>query len=73
MFATMPPGQRERMLTRFPGQGFDSVDQMSVTYYLINPLRFGAEAYRHFLKLDNGKAFLKDMLSGRISIGRDRP
>jgi hypothetical protein len=73
MFATMPPGQRERVLKRFPGEGFDSVEQMSVTYYLMNPLRFGAEAYRHFLKLDDRKTFLKDVLSGRVQMGRNVP
>lgn len=73
MFATMPISQRKRVLKNFPGQGFDSVDQMSVTYYLMDPLRFGAEAYRHFLKLDDEKTFLKDVLSGQVSIGRNRP
>ena len=71
MFATMPAGERKRVLEQFPGTGFDSVDQMSVTYYLMNPLRFGAEAYRHFLKLGDKKTFLKDVLSGRVSIGRN--
>jgi len=71
MFATMSAGERKRLLEQFPGTGFDSVDQMSVTYYLMNPLRFGAEAYRHFLKLGNKKTFLKDVLSGRVSIGRN--
>ena len=71
MFSTMPAGKRERVLAKFPGTGFESVDQMSVTYYLMDPLRFGAEAYRHFLKLEDGKTFLKDVLAGRISIGRN--
>jgi len=70
MFATMPAGKRERVLEKVPGTGFESVDQMSVTYYLMDPLRFGAEAYRHFLKLEDRKTFLKDVLSGRVSIGR---
>ena len=72
MFATMPAGERERVLEQFPGTGFDSVNQMSVTYYLMNPLRFGAEAYRHFLKVGDQKTFLKNVLSGRVSIGRNR-
>ena len=71
MLATMPLRQRERMLGRFPGQGFDSPDQMSATFYLIDPFRFGAEAYRHFLKPGNGKAFIKEVLSGRVLIGED--
>ena len=70
MFATMAPDQRQRLLKQFPGRGFDSVNQMSVTYYLINPLRFGIESYRHFLKQDDGKAFLEDIFSGRVRIGK---
>jgi hypothetical protein len=66
MLATMPSNQRERLLEQFPGQGFDSAAQMSVTFYLLNPLRFGTEAYRHFLKSSNGKAFIKEVLSGRV-------
>lgn len=70
MFAVIAPEAREKILNRFPGHGFDSVDQMSVTYYLMDPLRFGAESYRHFLKLDDKKRFLQDVLSGRVAIGK---
>lgn len=69
MFEIMAPDEREQLLNRLPGSGFDSVDQMSVTYYLMDPLRFGAESYRHFLKLEDQKNFLKEVLSGRVKIG----
>lgn len=71
MFATMAPSKREYFLKRFSGHGFDSVDQMSVAFFLLDPFRFGTEAYRHFLKLDNQKSFLEDVLSGRVLIGKD--
>jgi hypothetical protein len=71
MLATMPSNQRERVLEQFPGEGFDSANQMSVTFYLLNPFQFGINAYRHFLKPGNGKVFLKDLLSGRVLIDKD--
>lgn len=73
MFATMPLKQREHILKQFPGRGFDTVDQMSTTFYLLNPAMFGAYAYRHFLKVSNGKVFLKRVLSGQILIGEGGP
>ena len=73
MFATMEPSKREHFLKRFSGHGFDSVDQMSMPFFLLDPFRFGTEAYRHFLKLDNQKTFLEDVLSGRVLIGKDGP
>ena len=69
MFAIMAPDQRQRLLKQFPGRGFDSVNQMSTTYYLMNPLRFGVESYRHFLKQDDGKALFEGILTGQVRIG----
>ena len=64
--ATMPVGYRERVLKQFAVEGYDSADEMSVTFYAISPFRFGIKVYRHFLKPGNGKVFLKDVLSGRV-------
>lgn len=64
MVSTMSPRQRERLLEQLPGRGFDSADQMSTTYYQIDPARFSAEVYRHFIKPGNGKVFLQNVLSG---------
>lgn len=69
MFATMPPKQRDSILEQFPGEGFDSVDQMSTAFYLMNPALFGLRSYQHFIKVHNKKAFLKAVLSGQILFG----
>ncbi|MGC2519764.1 MAG: DUF6639 family protein [Burkholderiales bacterium] len=66
--ATMPPRHLARVLERFPGNGFDSAAEMSLTFYTMNPSQFGVEVYRHFLKPGNGEAFLKEVLSGRVLI-----
>ena len=73
MVSTMSPRQRERLLEQLPGRGFDSADQMSTTYYQLDPARFSAEVYRHFIKLGNGKVFLQNVLSGRVLNNEGNP
>jgi len=65
MLATMAPGLRERVLSQYPGQGFEGERQMSTTIYLLDPMRFGVRAYRHFLRPENGRDFLHAVLSGK--------
>jgi hypothetical protein len=38
---------------------------MSTTIYLLDPVRFGAQAYRHFLKPGNRRDHLHAILAGR--------
>ena len=64
MFSTMPAEARGRALEAFPGNGFDSEQQITTTLYLLAPQWFGAEAYRHYLKPGNGQAFLRKILAG---------
>lgn len=65
MFATMPAGLRERALAALPGTGFPSEARITEVFYLFDPMRFGAEAYRHYLKPENGPQFLRRVLDGR--------
>jgi hypothetical protein len=62
MFATMPAAQREQVLQKIPGSGFDATVEIDMTIYLIDPIQFGAQAYRHFLKPGNGRVFLRRVL-----------
>lgn len=66
MFVTMAPVLRERVLAQFPGHGFAGEAQMRLTIYLFDPMRFGVQAYRHFLKLANGRAYLHAILAGKV-------
>ena len=66
--ATMLPELRERVLSQFPGQGFEGDWQMSTTIYLLDPMRFGAQAYRHFLKRGNGGSYLHSILAGKVML-----
>lgn len=73
MFAAMEPEARERILARYPGDGFESVREIGLTIYLMDPTRFGAYAYRHFMRPGNGASFLEAVLSGRALATEDPP
>ena len=73
MMATMETEARERILQQFAGQGFESVREISLTVYLIDPTRFGAQAYRHFQRPGNGASFVQQVLSGRALATEDPP
>lgn len=64
MLSSMEPGLRARVLRAYPGEGFDSEDRITPMFYMFDPMRFGAQAYRHYLKPEAGPAFLKAVLAG---------
>lgn len=66
MFATMEPGLRERVLARYPGTGFESTLQINAAVYLVDPLQFAAESWRHYLKRQDRAAWLRDLVGGYI-------
>lgn len=65
LFATMTPALRERVLHAIPGQGFADEGRISFIVYMFDPMFFGAQAYRHYLKLDDRTAFLRAVLAGQ--------
>ncbi|MGE5161617.1 MAG: DUF6639 family protein [Betaproteobacteria bacterium] len=73
MLATMEKEARERILRQFPGAGFESAREIGLTMYLMDPTRFGAYAYRHFLRPENGARFIEQVLSGRALATEDPP
>ncbi len=64
-FAAMAPALRERALRRLSGTGFDSEARITPLLYLFDPMRFGAESYRHYRKDGNGADFLRAILAGK--------
>lgn len=71
MFATIPASHRDRLLATIPGRGFETEAQINTTIYLFDPLRFGAQSYRHFLRTVNGAAFVQKILAGHALIAGD--
>ena len=63
--ATMQTGQRDRILAAFPGNGFEHDRKINETIYLFDPMRFGVEAYRHYLRPENGAEFLRSVIAGK--------
>lgn len=73
MFATMAANRRDHILARFPGQGFDTERQINLTMYLLSPHYFGSQAYRHFMRPENGQSFLQRVFAGRALTDEDTP
>lgn len=72
MYESMKPGTRDRVMAQVPGSGFESEREITLTVYLLDPVRFGAQAYRHYLKPGKGAAFLGRVLKGQ-SLAADTP
>lgn len=66
MFETMRPGQRERVLSEYPGNGFEHDAQMTSTIYMFDPMRFGVQAWRHFVGQASGRDYLHAVLAGDV-------
>jgi hypothetical protein len=64
MFKTMEPRHREAILAQTPGPGFESESEISDTFFYLAPSRFGVDAYRHYLRPENGSRFLREIMRG---------
>lgn len=65
LFSTMPATYRERVLELYPdNDAADDTFLRDPAVYMIDPIRFGANAYRHYLRPGNGAAFLRAVLTG---------
>ncbi|MDX2006795.1 MAG: DUF6639 family protein [Meiothermus sp.] len=65
MFVTMNPDLRTSVLHAVPGFGFDDELQINAMVYMLDPVVFAVESYRHYLKPGNGPAFLQKVLTGK--------
>ena len=66
MYEAMPPGRRGQVLAQIQGDGFESELHINSFFYAVDPVRFGAEAYRHYLKPGVGRSFLASVLNGQV-------
>ena len=67
LFATMAPSLRERILKTIPGQTYDDESRLSLMVYMMDPMFFGAQSYRHYLNMNQvqRKAFFLAVLYGK--------
>lgn len=63
MFATMEPALRERVLKANQEPAFDNAERLTALLYMFDPMRFGVQAYRHFLGA--GPQFLEAVFAGK--------
>lgn len=66
MFATLDPATRDAALAAMPGRGFDHPAEINDVTYAFDPMRFGVEAYRHWLRQPERERFLREVLVGAI-------
>lgn len=68
LFATMPTALREQMLLALPGSTPQDEVRLSLMVYLMDPMFFAAQSYRHFMSLSHPAQlnFLHAVLSGRV-------
>jgi hypothetical protein len=66
MYASLPAAERERLLAYTPGRGFQAEVEINLTIYLLDPVRFGAQSYRHSFPLADGPGFLSRVLAGQV-------
>ena len=63
-FSTMDPATRSRILRVYAAPAFEGLEEMSSTYYALDPSRFGVKAWLHYRSLSDPDGFILDLLSG---------
>ena len=66
MFSVMPAELRSRALRSTRTQGFKSLDRFTPLLYSFDPMRFGAEAYRHFAEAPDKTSLIHGLLAGKV-------
>ncbi|MCK5662552.1 MAG: hypothetical protein KAI17_03650 [Thiotrichaceae bacterium] len=65
-FSTMELQPQTEILKRYNLEAFQSLENMSLTYYRLDPSAFGVKVFLHFQSLPNQSQFIQGLLSGRI-------
>lgn len=66
---SMSDALRARILALYDQEAFDKASEIGETYLLIDPHAFAVKVYRHYLKSENGNAFLRRLLDGSATLG----
>lgn len=59
---------RSTILSRYEGEGFDDPFYINLVLYEFDPTYFAAQSYRHFLKPENGRHFIDELISGKTKL-----
>lgn len=66
MFATLDESTRMAALAAMPGEGFGHDAEINDFRYAFDPMRFGVDAFRHWLSQPDGRAYLMSVIRGSI-------
>lgn len=64
MLSTMPAPLRDKAIRGARAVGFQSFERFTPLLYMFDPMRFGAEAYQHFKRLDDPGQAVRSILAG---------
>lgn len=67
MLATLDDATRAAALAAMPGPGLTHDAEINDFRYAFDPMRFGLDAYRHWLRQPDGEAFLRSLIRGSIA------
>lgn len=65
-FSTMDTHAQNQILQKYKVAPFSGIEDMSLTYYQLDPNAFGVKAFRHYQSLPDKSRFIQDLLSGAI-------
>lgn len=66
MFATLDEATRRAALAALPGEGFEHYAEINDFRYAFDPMMFGVESYRHWLRQPDRMGFLRSVIRGSI-------
>lgn len=66
MFATLDAATRAAALAAKPGSGFEHDAEINDARYAVDPMLFGVESYRHWLRKPDGIEYLRSVLRGSV-------
>ena len=66
MFATRDPATRALALAATPADGIEHDAEINDLRYAFDPMRFGVEAYRHWLRQADRNGFLIEVIRGGV-------
>lgn len=66
LFATMDQQLRTALLAKYPGSGFRTAGQISDISHMVNPYRFGVDAWRHYVRVRDGGQWLRKIIAGEV-------
>lgn len=64
MLSTMPAPLRDKAIRGARAVGFQAFERFTPLLYMFDPMRFGAEAYQHFKRLDDPGQAVRSILAG---------